>query len=114
MAPIIYTNITLILLGLAGVVLHNLVKLSQLNKQYNGKYRLIEYLKLEVYSILISVIVIFVCVLIKTEITQLEQAGKWLGLAFISIGYMGQSLLITIMGKASKIASIDESNQKND
>ncbi len=85
-----------------GVLLHNLVELNKLNKASAGNLSISQYLKLERFSIAISVIVVIVCVMIKHEITQLEAAGKWIGLAFISIGYMGQSLLIFVMGKASK------------
>ena len=34
------------------------------------------------------------------EITQLEQVGKWFGLAFVAIGYMAQSIVGSFMGKA--------------
>jgi hypothetical protein len=45
---------------------------------------------------------------IKNEIKQLEQASKWLGLSFITIGYMGQSLLVFIMGRANKVIGKNE------
>lgn len=97
-----YNDIYLIALGMLGVLLHNLVELNKLNKASVGNLSISKYLRLERFSIAISVIVVIVCVMIKHEITQLEAAGKWIGLAFISIGYMGQSLLIFVMGKASK------------
>lgn len=98
-----YTHITLFALGLLGILLHNLVELNKLNRASVGSLKIREYLRLERFSILISVIVVAVCLIIKTEITQLELAGKWLGLAFISVGYMGQSLLVFVMGKANKV-----------
>jgi len=102
----LYNNITLVLLGLMGILLHNLVELNKLNKASNGALKIRAYLKIERFSIIISVVVVCVCIIIKSEIKQLELAGKWLGLAFISIGYMGQSLLIFVMGKAqNKIES---------
>jgi len=104
-----YTNLTLLGLGVLGILLHNLVELNKLNKAKNGNLKIAEYLSVEYFSIIISLIVVFCCVIIKHEITQLEQAGKWIGLAFISIGYMGQSLLIFVMGKAHK--TIDKSNE---
>lgn len=97
-----YTELTLFLLGIVGILLHNLVELNKLNRACAGKIKIREYLRLERFSILISVIMVAGCLLIKHEIAQLEAAGKWIGLAFISIGYMGQSLLIFVMGKASK------------
>lgn len=103
-----YTNITLFLLGLIGVVLHNLVELNKLNRSSKGRLQLKAYLKIESYSIAISILLLFVALLIKHEITQLEAAGKWLGLAFMTIGYMGQSLLIFAMGKANKVIDKDE------
>ncbi len=102
-----YTNIALFGLALLGVLLHNLIELNKLNRAQNGNVKLREYLKLERFSIYISIIVAFVAVMIKTEIKQIEQAGKWLGLAFVAIGYMGQSLLIFVMGKASKTIGND-------
>jgi len=47
-------------------------------------------------------IIVLLCIAGKHEVTQLENAGKWLGLAFTTIGYMGQSIFVTLMGKASK------------
>ena len=99
-----YTNITLFGLGMLGILLHNLVELNKINRDPNTKnFTIKSYFKTEAYSIVISLIVCFVALLVKHEITQLEQVGKWLGLAFMAIGYMGQSLLIFVMGKANKI-----------
>lgn len=103
-----YTNITLFGLGLLGILLHNLVELNKLNKASKGSLNIKQYLKLESYSIAISIVVIVVALVIKHEITQLEAAGKWLGLAFMTIGYMGQSLLVFVMGKANKVIDKDE------
>lgn len=89
-------------LGILGILLHNLVELNKLNRKTVGNLKLKEYFKLEVFSILISVIVVFVAILVKAEVQQLEAVGKWLGLAFVAIGYMGQSILIFVMGKAGK------------
>ena len=98
-----YTNLTLIALGILGIILHNLVELNKLNRTSKDiKLTLKNYFKLEVFSILISLLVVVVAVIVKHEVAQLEQAGKWLGLAFMTIGYMGQSILVFVMGKASK------------
>jgi len=102
-----YTDITLIGLGVLGVLLHNLIEMNKINRASSGNLNLGQYLKLERFSIIISVIVVCVAVIIKHEIQQLEQVGKWLGLAFIAIGYMGQSLLVFTMGKASKVIDND-------
>jgi hypothetical protein len=103
-----YTNLTLFGLGLLGILLHNLVELNKLNKASAGNLNIKQYLKLEKYSIFICVIVVAVSLIIKYEIKQLEAVSKWLGLAFIAIGYTGQSLLIAVIGKASKVIDKDE------
>lgn len=97
-----YTDVKLMAFGLLGIVLHNLVELNKINRANGGNVNILQYIKLEVFSILICLITVFVCILAKHEITQLEQVGEWLGLAFVSIGYMGQSILIWFMGKAEK------------
>ena len=98
-----YTNATLFAIGLLGILLHNLVELNKLNRASNGNLNIRQYIRIEAISIIISVIVIGVALIIKQEIKQLELAGKWLGLAFLSVGYMGQSLLIFVMGKANNV-----------
>lgn len=103
-----YTNATLLALGMFGVLLHNFVELNKLNRAKSGNIKIMEYLKIERFTIFISISVVIVALLIKQEITQLEQVGKWLGLAFIAIGYMGQSLLIFTMGKANKVINTDD------
>jgi len=106
-----YTNYTLFGLGALGVLLHNLVELNKLNKASKGTLNIKQYLKIEAISIIISLIVCFVAILIKHEIKQLENVSQWLGLAFIAIGYMGQSLLIFAMGKAHKVIDKQDENE---
>lgn len=98
-----YNFLTLFALGIAGTLLHCLVEMNKLNKQPEHNFTVIKYLKAEIFAILISIIVVGVSVVVSQEIKQLEAVGKWLGLGFISIGYMGQSLLIKVIGKAEKI-----------
>ncbi len=98
-----YSNLTLLLSGMMGVLLHILFDMNKLNKQPEYNFTLIKYLKAEVFSILISIVVVGVCIVIKQEIQSLEQVGNKLGLGFIAIGYMGQSLLVKFIGKAEKI-----------
>lgn len=107
-----YTNITLYGLGVLGILLHNLVELNKINRDPNTKnFTLKSYFKTEAYSIVISLIICFVALLVKSEIQQLESVGKWLGLAFMAIGYMGQSLLIFVMGKANKIIDKEDNSE---
>lgn len=103
-----YTNILLFALGLLGVLLHNFIELNKLNRSSNGDVKIGQYLKIERFTIYISIIVVFVAILVKQEIKQLEYVGNWLGVAFVAIGYMGQSLLIFTMGKASKVIDNDQ------
>ena len=94
-----YTNLVLFLLGVLGVLLHNLIEMNKINRANKGNINIGAYLKLERFTIIISFIVVFVAILVKQEIKQVEAAGKWMGLAFVAIGYMGQSLLIFVMGR---------------
>lgn len=108
-----YTHIALLCLSFLGIILHILVELNKLNKQSKGSFTLKKYFEVEIYSILISIIVSIVCVYVSQEIKQLEQVGRWLGLAFVAIGYMGQSLLIAFMGKAQIVVD-NTLNKSND
>lgn len=108
-----YTNTLLFALGILGILLHNLIEMNKINRANNGEIKLWAYLKLERFTIYISIVVVIVAIIIKQEIKQLEAVGKWLGLAFIAVGYMGQSLLIFTMGKAAKIIDKDEDVKKD-
>jgi len=98
-----YTPYMLFLFGALGVVLHNLVKLNDIKKSNpEGEVNYNKYFKMEWISILISVIVVALCVWTSREIEKLKLVEDYLGLGFIAIGYMAQSLLIKFMGKAEK------------
>lgn len=103
-----YTNLVLFALGLLGVLAHSFVELNKLNKASGGNAKIHEYLKMEKFSIIVSLIVVAVCLIAKKEVKQLEYVSDYLGLAFVAIGYMGQSLLVWGMGKASKQIGKDE------
>lgn len=105
-----YTNAILFLLGVLGVVLHGLVELNKINKATGGKANFKEYFKIEWITMIIGIIVVFIAIMVKHEIKQLEQVGNWLGVAFVAIGYMGQSLLIFVMGKAQNKIGKNEGN----
>lgn len=98
-----YTQATLLAFGIAGILLHNLIKLDGLNKEQGASFSFFKYLKIERFSILVSLIIVAVCVVGSQEVRQLQLVGKWLGFGFLAIGYMGQSILVKYMGKASKI-----------
>jgi len=97
-----YTNSILFALGIFGILLHNLVKLNGINRRNNGDVNYIQYVKLEKFTILISISVVFISLLVKHEVKQIESIGTWLGVSYVAIGYMAQSILAAIMGKAEK------------
>lgn len=105
-----YTSITLFGLGLVGVLAHNLIKMNEINRQMEGNIDLLKYFKLERFSIILSVIVVGAAVVVSNEVKELTQAGKWLGIGFIAIGYMAQSIMVALGGKAQKIIGKDDSN----
>lgn len=98
-----YTVLTLGGLGLLGILIHNLVKLNNINRASDGNINLWKYLRVEIFSILISVCVVVVALIAHNEVRQLQQVGSWLGLSFVAIGYMAQSIVVSFMGKAQKI-----------
>lgn len=104
-----YTNLVLFGLGMLGILIHNLIKLDGINRANAGTVKLGKYFALEKYSIFISLCVVGVCLLARNEITQLEKVGQWLGLAFVTAGYMAQSLVVTFMGRTQKY--LDKSNE---
>lgn len=95
-----YTSIVLSALGVGGVLLHNLMKMDEINKKSNGKFSFGQYFKIERFSIILSVILVLICVTVSQEVKQLEAVGKWLGLAFVAIGYMSQSIILKFSSKA--------------
>lgn len=95
-----YTLITLAGFGILGIFIHNLKNLNTLNRKSEGELNLVKYLKLEIYAILLSISVLTVALIAQQEIKQLEAVGKWLGLSFVAIGYMAQSIVISFAGRA--------------
>lgn len=98
----IYTTITLAALGLLGILIHNLMKLNNLNREAKGEINIFKYWKLERFSIILSVCVVGVALIARSEIKQLESIGNWLGLSFVAIGYMAQSIVVSFSGKAQR------------
>lgn len=97
-----YTNPILFVLGLFGILIHNLMKIEGINRRENGNFKFWPFIRLEWPSMAVSLCVILVCILAKTEIKKLEQVGAYLGLAFVAIGYMAQSIIYHFVGKAEK------------
>lgn len=97
-----YTNLVLFALGLFGILIHNLIKVDTLNRQSEGHFDFKKFISLEWPSIAISFSVVGVCLIAKHEVKQLEEVGKWLGLAFVTIGYTAQSIVYKYLGTAEK------------
>lgn len=106
-----YTLLTLSALGLFGILIHNLVKLNSLNREQKGEINIFKYWKIERFSIILSVCVVCVCLIARTEVKQLESIGNWLGLAFVAIGYMAQSIVVSFSNKAQKFIDDKIDNQ---
>lgn len=107
-----YNLLILIAFGLGGILIHNLVKLDKINRKEGGKVNLWKYWNFERFTILLSIIVVSLGAAISDEIKQLHEAGKWMGLGFISLGYMAQSIVVTFMGRAEKRIKSDINNEK--
>lgn len=96
-----YTNITLLALGVLGILIHCLIKIQQLKK--DNTFKVATYFIAEWPTICISLIVVGIALICRNEITILSNAGAYLGLGFVTLGYMGQSVFVALMGKAQKI-----------
>ena len=108
-----YTPLILGVLGLFGILIHNLVKLNSINRKAKGNLNFGEYLKIEMFSILISVCVVIVALLAQQEIKQLQAVSQYFGLSFVAIGYMAQSLVIQFIGKAQKFIDASDSDKED-
>jgi len=100
-----YSPFILGVLGVLGILLHNLVKMNDINKKAKGSFNFGQYLAIERFSIMISLIVVVVCLITYNDIKQLHDLGVKGGLGFFTIGYMSQSLLVKFTGKAEKFIS---------
>ena len=106
----IYSNLLLIGMGFAGILIHNLIKINDINKS-GSVFNLASYWAKEWAAILINVIVVLCALGAKHEIKELEVAGNYLAFGFLCIGYMGQSILVKFIGTASKKLGIDEQSK---
>jgi hypothetical protein len=97
-----YTELMLIGIGGLGILCHNLVKMNSLNKRANGNFNYAQYIALEKFSIILSIIVVIAASILSQEIKDLANAGKYLGFGMFTVGYFAQSILVTAMGKAQK------------
>lgn len=98
-----YTPLYLFGFGLFGVLFHNLIKLSTINKKNKGVVNWREYFALERFTILISLFFVGFLVLIKGEISSVELINKWIGTSFALAGYLAQSLIVAFTSKTEEI-----------
>jgi hypothetical protein len=108
-----YTILSLFSLGVLGILIHNLIKLNNINRKKNGKLNFRNYIEIEKFSILLSLCVVIVSLIIRSEIKELEIAGNYLGFAFVTIGYTAQSIVTAVGSKAETIINkMKEENEK--
>lgn len=97
-----YNTLALIGFGLGGILVHNLVKLDKINRKEGGSVNILKYWQMERFTLLLSIIVVVLGAFVSDEIKVLHDAGIGLGMGFISLGYMAQSIVVYFMGKAEK------------
>ncbi|HEU4608697.1 MAG TPA: hypothetical protein VFS31_11355 [Chitinophagaceae bacterium] len=108
-----YAPAILFILGCIGVLLHNLIKLNQLNRANDGTVNLGKYFALERFTIIISLIVVgSSAFILNHEISQMDKMVKFLGVGYITLGYFAQSILVVTMGRAQKY--IEKAYPKDD
>lgn len=105
------TNLLLLAVGMLGILLHNLIKMDAINRKAKGELNYLKYLSLEKFSILISIVVVVIALITKSEIKQLQIVSNYLYLGFVAIGYMAQSIVVSYMGKAEKFLSNEDENK---
>jgi len=101
-------------IGILGILLHNFIELSKINKRTGGKASLKEYWKLEKWGIGVSLLSIVTILCTLEYFEQIKYFAEWKGIAFIVVGYFGQSIITWAMGKAGKTIGMpdDLSNPK--
>ena len=102
-----YTTLILFSLCLLGILIHTLMKINGINKRTNGNFKFGAFIRMEWPSLFISVCVGVVALIARQEVVQLKQVGNYLGLAFVAIGYMSQSIVYHFAGKAEKLLKDD-------
>jgi len=98
-----YTPLLLFGIGMLGIVSHNLMKMDSINRKQEGNFNYLSYLAIEKFTILLSIIVVGIAVVAMQEVKVLANAGNYLAIGYFSIGFMSQSILVKVMGKAEKM-----------
>lgn len=97
-----YTIINLLACGLFGILVHNLIKINNVNKRTNGQFKPGYFFKMEWASILISISVVIVCLIARNEVKQLKEVGNYLMLGFFFIGLGSQSIAYALSSRIEK------------
>lgn len=100
-----YNDLILFCFGIGGVLIHNLTKIYELKK--SSAFVTVKYFGMEWPAIAISLFIVALAVLGKNEVLHLKNVSNLAGFAFTAIGYMGQSLFVKFMGRASKAVGVD-------
>lgn len=105
-----YTNAILFLLGVFGILTHCLVDINKINHQPTSNTTVGKYFKVEWAAILLSFIVVIVGVIVKQEIVELENAGKWIGIGVFGLGFAANSIITGFSNKAERFIDKNISN----
>ena len=97
-----YTTPILFGLGMFGILLHNLIKLNSINRKNKGSVNYMEYFALEKFTISISICVVIIALIAQHEIKQLQVVDNLFGLSFVAIGYMAQSIVVSMIGRTEE------------
>lgn len=99
-----YSFYALLGLVLSGILLHNVINMNILNNNpKKGNFNLKTYWAKEWLTILISVMIGLVACFLRKEIEKIPYVSEYMGIAYFTIGYLGQYVLIRAMGKAKKV-----------
>ncbi len=94
-------NLLLLLLGMLGVLVHALMKISKLKK--TNEFKTADYFGSEWPTMMLNVVIVVIALLIKHEyMPELEKAGIKVGLGIVALGYSGQSIFTMIFDRFEK------------
>lgn len=109
-----YTVLNLMLCGLFGILVHTLMKINSINKKTKGNFKYQYFFKVEWASILISISIVTVALIARSEIKELSEIGNYLMLGFFCIGLASQSIAYYLSNKLEKRIETSEALSKLD
>jgi hypothetical protein len=107
-------------IGLLGVIAYCLVRANTLQQDANAgnvEFSFADYFKKDLFSILLSVVAVFIWVSIFEEtVAKYPQIESYTRLSFAGVGFMGCYFLQLVFGKAKKFIrkQIDEKTNELD